>query len=132
MKNPIWLPLSIVFWVGATVPLTVWYMGESNIPNVIGSAASTVIIPTLIFSWALSNRLGFKMPSIPASALFGALYGAGHAIVIPASLHFLTQQLLTGHIQLPHIINGLYMFVTPWLIAKYSSRCTCSIPGDNQ
>jgi len=140
MKIPILLPLSIVFWVGATVPLTyepfvyIAFMGGANIPRIItvlAAVASMTVIPTLIFCWALSNRLSFKLPNIPACALLGVLYGAGLAIVFPASLHFLTQQ-LTAHIQLAHIINSLYIFGAPWLIAKYSSRCTCSLPNVNQ
>ena len=129
MKIPVWLPSSIVFWVGATVPLIVAFVGGENIPNAVGAAASTAVIPTLIFCCAISNRLSFKRPNIRAYALLGVLYDAGHAIVLPASLHFLTQQ-LTAHIQLAQIFNGLYIFGAPWLLAKYSSRCVGSLPAD--
>jgi hypothetical protein len=131
MKNPTWLPLSFVFWVGATVPLIVAFTVEADIPNALAAGASTAVIPTLIFSCALSNCLNFKLPNIRACALLGLSYGAGHAIVVPASLHFLTQQ-LSAHIQLAHIVNALYMFVVPWWIAKISSRCTRSLPDINQ
>jgi hypothetical protein len=100
-------------------------------PEALGAAASTAVFPTLIFSWALSNRLSFKLPSIRVCGLLGLLYGAGHAIVLPASLHLLTQQ-LTAHIQLAHIVNYIYIFGAPWLIAKYSFRRSCSLPDVNQ
>ena len=120
-----------MFWVGATVPITARFMVEADIPEVLGNGASAAVLPTLIFSWALSNRLSFKLPNTRACTFLGLLYGAGLVIVFPASLHFLTQQ-LSGHIQLAHIVNALYTCVVPWWIAKISSRCTRSLPDINQ
>jgi hypothetical protein len=118
---PTWLPLSFLFWVGAAVPLIVWFDLKDGIPNGLIAGASTAVIPASLFAWSLSNRLSFKLPRIRTGALLGLVYGVGHVIVLSASPHFLTQQ-LTGHIELAHFVNLLYVFGVPCLIAKYSSR----------
>jgi hypothetical protein len=116
-----WLPLSFAFWIGAAVPLIVYFIVKSDIPNELLAGASTALIPTALFAWPLSNRLNFKLPNLSTCALLGLVYGVAHIIVFSLSLHYLTQQ-LTAHIQIAHFVNGLYMFGAPWLMAIYASE----------